>query len=308
MTYYPITIPTLNRYQHFKRCVESLARNTHAEETELVIGLDYPPSDKYFEGYKQIKEYIPTITGFKKVTIFERKENYGPKRNGMELRDYVYQSYDAVIGTEDDNEFSPCFLDFMNKALEKYHDDDRVTQVSGYIGENYSEIVKDNVLFLPTGAGWGLATWRDKVNLIDYNEKYFEDILLSWRKSFKIFRVFPFVLGLLLSMVKQKVWWGDVKWCCINVLNGTFQVRPTKSMVRNWGMDGSGLHCGIDENFSKQDIIKETVFDLDDVEIKMPPQLKSKIFWGDLKKNRILACMQIVLILMEYFKYRLLGK
>lgn len=39
----PILIPTLNRYEHLKRCVESLAKNKLAKESELVIGLDYPP-------------------------------------------------------------------------------------------------------------------------------------------------------------------------------------------------------------------------------------------------------------------------
>ena len=52
MTFYPVIIYTLNRYEHFRRCVESLARNTHAEQTELVIGLDYPPSEKYVEGHR----------------------------------------------------------------------------------------------------------------------------------------------------------------------------------------------------------------------------------------------------------------
>lgn len=47
---YPILIPTLDRYEHFKKCIESLAKNTHANKTELVIGLDYPPSEKYMDG------------------------------------------------------------------------------------------------------------------------------------------------------------------------------------------------------------------------------------------------------------------
>ena len=40
--YYPIVIPTLNRYEHFKKCVESLARNTHADKTELIVGVRLP--------------------------------------------------------------------------------------------------------------------------------------------------------------------------------------------------------------------------------------------------------------------------
>ena len=64
MTYYPVIIPTLNRYEHFKNCVESLSNNLYANETELVVGLDYPPSEKYIDGWKKIKDYIPSIKGF----------------------------------------------------------------------------------------------------------------------------------------------------------------------------------------------------------------------------------------------------
>ena len=130
MTYYPVYIPTLNRYTHFKRCVESLARNTHADKTELVIGLDYPPEEKYVEGYLKIKGYIPTINGFGKLTVFERGENYGASANSLALLEYVFTHYDAAIATEDDNEFSPCFLDFMNKALKAYKDDEKVVSIS----------------------------------------------------------------------------------------------------------------------------------------------------------------------------------
>ena len=43
MIYYPVCIPTLNRYEHLKACVESLQRCTHADKTELIIGLDALP-------------------------------------------------------------------------------------------------------------------------------------------------------------------------------------------------------------------------------------------------------------------------
>ena len=66
----PVIIPTLNRYDHFHRLVESLSKSPEAKETELVIGLDYPPSEKYMDGFCKIRDYIPTITGFRKVTVF----------------------------------------------------------------------------------------------------------------------------------------------------------------------------------------------------------------------------------------------
>ena len=85
LRYAPIVIPTLCRNEHFMRCVESLSRCSLADQTELFIGLDYPPSDKYRPGYEAICEFIPTITGFGKVTIIKRDKNYGAVENMNDL-------------------------------------------------------------------------------------------------------------------------------------------------------------------------------------------------------------------------------
>ena len=45
--YAPVLIPTLNRYEHLKQCLESLSKCSLAEHTEVYIALDFPPSEKY---------------------------------------------------------------------------------------------------------------------------------------------------------------------------------------------------------------------------------------------------------------------
>ena len=199
MTYYPVIIPTLNRYEHFKRCVESLACNTHADKTELVIGLDYPPSEKYEEGYKKIKEYIPSIVGFKKVTVFERSENYGAGRNFRELKKYVFDHYDAVILTEDDNEFSPCFLDYMNNALKKYNANKEVTCVTGYNSIRLYHLSKHNVFFAPSGTAWGMGQWRHKQINDDLLEK--KRIHEKFIETIKKEKLFYKISGKLLKII-----------------------------------------------------------------------------------------------------------
>lgn len=47
MVYAPVCIPTLNRYEHLKELIESLQRNPWAQYTDLFIGLDFPPGEKY---------------------------------------------------------------------------------------------------------------------------------------------------------------------------------------------------------------------------------------------------------------------
>lgn len=52
MNYAPIIIPTLNRNEHFRKCLESLEKCSGAENSEVFVALDFPPSDKYIDGWE----------------------------------------------------------------------------------------------------------------------------------------------------------------------------------------------------------------------------------------------------------------
>ena len=94
----PVVIPTLNRYQHLKRCVESLAICRYAAETELYISVDYPPSEKYREGYDRVLEYVNGgIAGFKAVHVFFQEKNLGTCDNTFFLYSKVFEKYDRLI-------------------------------------------------------------------------------------------------------------------------------------------------------------------------------------------------------------------
>ena len=260
--FYPVLIPTLNRYEHFKRCVESLSRNTHADKTELVIGLDYPPSDKYVEGNLKIKKYISNIRGFAKVTIIEHKTNVGAGGNLRCLREYVYNHYDACISTEDDNEFSPCFLDFMNKALSYYYNNSKVMSVCGYTAKSYEHSDSSSILYTHDSCAWGIGLWKHKeqnVTDISYYQKIWNSSISFWT----LFCKAPKITTMFAEMMSKQTQWGDVMRSVKNMQEKTYQVKPYKSLVRNWGYDGSGLHCHvINHDMEKQEIIESTNFNL----------------------------------------------
>ena len=96
----PVLIPTLNRYDHFRRCVESLSKCTHADKTDLHIALDYPANDSHWDGYNKIKEYLNEVSGFKSVNIIQRDQNYGSIQNIKDAREQVFQRYDRIILSE----------------------------------------------------------------------------------------------------------------------------------------------------------------------------------------------------------------
>ena len=75
----PVVIPTLNRYTHLRRCVESLEDNTWAEYTDVFISVDFPPEEKYEEGHKKVVEYLKkkeNNNSFKSLNLYFQKTNY----------------------------------------------------------------------------------------------------------------------------------------------------------------------------------------------------------------------------------------
>jgi len=305
--YYPIIVYTLNRYEHFRRLVESLQKNTDADKTELVIGLDYPPSEKYREGFEKIRDYLPTISGFKKVTIFTSEKNLGPYKNEMRLINYVKElGYDATIGTEDDNEFSPNFIQYMNWALNRYREDKSIYAICGFNKLDTSG-VKGNVFKLnKIFAGWGVGQWFDRREKVaPYRDLYYQKEILDNMPFYIIFSKKIYKANAILGMLYGGWPYGDTipmflpdeeRWC----------VFPTISKVRNWGQDDSGMHGGSVtrfEEYSTMPIDQSPIFEGDNHDDIFSP-IMEKRFNAVYKKS----FSSYVKSVFKYLVYKMTGK
>lgn len=249
--YSPVIIPTLNRYDHFKRCLESLEKCTGAIYTDVYIGLDYPPSDKYVDGWRKIDEYLnkkEADNGFHKLYVRRRSHNCGTCKKGSNyslLMDEVRQVSDTYIFSEDDNEFSPCFLQFMNKALIMFHDDERFHLICGYNYKmKFPQMYKNNFYISKKGCAWGVAKWFYKQDKIEpyYDATFLRNIVRD-DNLFKIVKKRnPDVLYSILSQLKRDRLFGDSIMELYSTINDTYCIVPRVSLVRNWGEDGSGEH------------------------------------------------------------------
>ena len=248
--YAPVIITTLNRYDHFVACLESLERCTGAQYTDVYVGLDYPPSEKYMEGWKKIDIYLrqkELSNSFKKLIVFRRDKNCGvgnSKSNSMLLFQYIMEHYDSFIATEDDNIFSENFLEFENKGLQKFKDDETILAICGYCHPYRFKCLGNNYFFHQTDfSAWGYATWTDKY------KKTFSEIQggfiknsLSLKKIFMIKkygynRLFTFLLT---AMHKGWIRMMDSVLAVYIQLKNYKVVVPTVTKVRNIGWDEAG--------------------------------------------------------------------
>lgn len=256
MEYVPVLIPTLCRYEHFRRCVESLSECTGAENTEVYIALDFPAKEAHEEGYRQISRYLDNSgigMKFKAFHVIKRDQNYGISTGGnlYQARVDLFKHYDKLICSEDDNVFSPNFLMYMNWGLIHYQNDDNVCAVCGHTNSGFPICRADKVFLASTYSAWGTGLWRDKWNYIsqnvltvEYAKKQLANISslsLLWKKS-------PDLISKLSMIRRTNTVWGDILVESFLLLNHKYVLMPCVNMVRNMGHDGTGAFCQKEEN------------------------------------------------------------
>lgn len=252
----PVIIATLNRSEHFIRLIESLRKNSWAKYTDVYIGLDYPPSEKYWDGYNVICKYLSgEFSEFASFNIIKRPYNYGSIKNFADLRNYVLERYDRFIRTDDDAEFSPNFLEYINLCLDKYEFDSDVIAVTGYsyplkwrISQN-ANVFKESFIC----PSWGTGFWRSKyIGMCEYiesggianniNDFVYSDSFETMLTTSKI----EFTNLCLSSQHIENTFASIISDISIRIYmaqSHKYVIMPVISKVRNWGFDGSGEYC-----------------------------------------------------------------
>ena len=223
----PVLIITLNRYVHFSRCIKSLSACTDADKTDLYIALDYPLKVKDWDGYKKIDNYIKTIKTFKNVNIIKRNENYGAVKNFFDSVAQIFKKHDKLIFSEDDNEFSPNFLNFINNGLNKFANNPLVNAICGYnypfnIPKNYTK----NYYFSQGFSTWGFGIWKTKFESFDWDITNLNRFLHNPLNVIKLNNIqYDLLIGLM-NIVKSGNITGDRMHCYNNIIKGAYSVFP----------------------------------------------------------------------------------
>lgn len=256
----PIAIPVFDRPHHFKDCIESLKKNVGTDRTVLYISSDGPKCKKSRQLVQQVRDYIKTIHGFKRVFAFTPAENTR-KNVWFETRQKISDDNERFIVTEDDNVFSPYFLEFINDGLEAFSDEPSVAAICGYNFPAFP-FQKPEAIALRCFAGWGYGTWREKDLLprVDRQAMAVASEVFADKNLFAaINTALPHMATMMRSVLEGHLIAGDVTACSLLFKQDKVCIFPSRSMVRNMGHDGTGEHCEISDVFSRQPILTQKV-------------------------------------------------
>lgn len=239
----PIILFVYNRPLHTKQTIKALLENPLAKDSEIFIYSDAPKNHEAQEKVKEVREYIRSIQGFKNITIFEREKNFGLADNVIDGVTFIVNKYGKVIVLEDDIIVSPVFLNYMNDALERYKNEDRVWNINAYcLPAKYSKLGID-CFFTREVNCWGWATWKNRWKLYKRDTRW---ALSSFSK--KEIRYLNFNSShnywnqvKLNDTSKIKTWF--VFFYLLAVKNNALALSPSRSYIKQIGFDGSGTHC-----------------------------------------------------------------
>ena len=238
----PVIVVCYNRPKHTLEVLKALKEH---DIKNIYIFLDAAKSAEDAEAVSLTRRLVHSID-WTTPKIIERTENVGLARNIVSAVDYVFEQYDRLILLEDDCVPQRYFFDFMHTCLEKYENNQRVFGVSGYSVQIPDEKLSDypyDLYFCPRIGSWGWATWKrawkhrgsDLLELVDTAIKNGVDLNQGGTDI-------PLSIENILRGKVKDVW--TLNWVLTVYINNGVYVYPTKSHIRNIGMDGTGLHCG----------------------------------------------------------------
>lgn len=247
MKYAPIVLFVYNRPYHTRRTLEALSKNELAALSNLFIFADGMKENATADQQLQIQETRKVIKEkqwCKNVEIIELSKNKGLANSIIDGVTRIVNQYGKIIVLEDDLLTGKYFLNYMNEALDKYENSDKVWHITSW-RDPVTTSNSNGSFFYPVMDCWGWATWANRW-------QYYKKDCMFFKKKFnrKMRRAFN-INGTDKGMWQQildneagiiNTW--AIFWYATIFLHNGLCLAPCSSLVRNIGFDNSGEHCG----------------------------------------------------------------
>lgn len=239
----PIALFVYNRPKHTLKTLERLLANVEFLDSSLFVFCDGPKNEDDIMEVNATRELIHSLS-LPNAKVIERKKNLGLADSIITGVTELCREYGRVIVVEDDLVVSPHFLDYMNKALNLYENEERVMQISGYMFPVELKVETD-AIFLPFTTSWGWATWERAWKNFDPEMSGYSSLKenKSLRYNFNLDGSYNY-FDMLESQIIGEIDSWAIQWYLSVFMLGGLTLYPVQTLVMNTGFDGSGRHCG----------------------------------------------------------------
>ena len=238
----PVVVFAYRRPEHLQNTLASLMRCEGFADSQIIVYCDGPRDQNEVSSVMATREMAKAMLGDRAEFHFS-EINRGLSRSVIAGVSEIVDRFGRVIVVEDDLQLNPSFLTFMNRALDRYADDDRIFQVSGYQFDVPELKDSASALFLPFPVSWGWATWKRAW-------VQFDPMATGWnalrtdkamRQRFNLDGAYNYATMLVRQMEGHRDSWA-IRWYWSVFKVDGLVVFPPCTLVSNTGFDGSGSH------------------------------------------------------------------
>ena len=253
----PVVLFTYKRPALTLKTLEHLRNNVGASSSTLIVFSDGPKDNSSPQEKKEVNEVRQIIRREKwcgEVRIIESDRNKGLADSIIDGVTEVVEKFGTAIVLEDDLISSKYFLEYMNEALQRYANDEKVMQISGH---NFpvGNVPAHSSFFLrhATTLGWGVwaRSWKyfDRAAAGYHELKTNPDLALR----FNLNGAYSFTKLMLLQMEEKSVDSWGIRWLWSVFRNNGLTLFPDKTLIKHLESNAGATHVSGSYAFAEPD-------------------------------------------------------
>lgn len=237
--------------------------------TQLFIASDGPRKNNAEDEEKclKVRNYITkNIDWSCEVKTLFQNENLGCGKSCSNAISWFFEHVEEGIILEDDCLPDLSFFQFCTEMLERYRDNKEIMIVSGFNNLGTIDSYKYDYLFSQYAGIWGWASWRRawshyNYELPEWNDAETQKSVLNSLKSKYVELDLKTNLDNFTGSNSNRPSW-DYQWWFYRLLNKSFGIVPSKSLIQNIGFNEDATHTIDENNYANKILANELSFPL----------------------------------------------
>lgn len=244
----PIAVFAFNRPDHLSHTLEALAANDLAAQSDLTIFCDGPRHEGERDATVSVRQVARAARGFASLRVVERKENMGCGPSIIAGLQEMFAEHESLIIIEDDIVLAKNALQWFNLCLEKYRYAPEVLAIAAWsYPERFMSFPADyayDAYFLPRFQCWGWASWRDRIQGVDWLASDSDSFFASQEQMTKFAQGGHDLVPTLKAQVAKQINTWDIQVAYSGFKRGLYTLAPRYPYSTNIGTQGEGTHVG----------------------------------------------------------------
>lgn len=236
-----IAVFAYKRAEHLRRMLRSLALNAQLSQSPISIYCDGARGAHEAQAVEEARAVARELAPAH-ARIVERERNLGLAASVIAGVSETIDAHGSAIVLEDDLELSPFALDYFNAALARYREEERVMHVAGFMYPVRAALPESFFYREATCFGW--ATWARAWKRFEPDGSRIRAAVLARDARAQFNAGAMDFLAMLEMQIGGRIDSWAIRWYGSLWLHGGLALHPGRSLVRNTGFDGSGVHSG----------------------------------------------------------------